>query len=84
MKNRVYQIQECLANELDDYKDKGNKYMDDNIWEIQELYKNKEQRRELDKKGIVKDEEVILIKLYKVSTTTSKTTSSKITELSFI
>ena len=31
MKNRVYQIQECLANELDDYKDKGNKYMDDNI-----------------------------------------------------
>ena len=84
MKNRMYQIQGCLANELDDYKDKGNKYMDDNIWEIQELYKNKEQRRELDKKGIVKDEEVILIKLYKVSTTTSKTTSSKITELSFI
>ena len=31
MKNWVYQIQECLANELDDYKDKGNKYMDDNI-----------------------------------------------------
>jgi len=48
------------------------------------LYKNKEQRRELDKKGIVEDEEVILIKPYKVSTTTSKTTLSKITELSFI
>ena len=31
MKNRMYQIQGCLANELDDYKDKGNKYMDDNI-----------------------------------------------------
>ena len=84
MENWVYQIQRCLADKLDDYKDKGNKYMNDNIQEIQELYKNKEQRRESDKKGIVEDEEVILIKPYKISTTTSKTTSSKITELSFI
>jgi len=31
MENQVYQIQRCLANELDDYKDKDNKYVDDNI-----------------------------------------------------
>jgi len=28
MENWVYQIQRYLANELDDYKDKGNKYID--------------------------------------------------------
>jgi len=84
MENWVYQIQRCLANKLNNYKDKGNKYVDNNIQEIQELYKNEEQRRESNKEGIVKDKEVILIKPYKVSTTTSKTTSSKTTELSFI
>ena len=31
MENQVYQIQRCLASKLDDYKDKGNKYIDDNI-----------------------------------------------------
>jgi len=31
MENWVYQIQRCLADKLDDYKDKGNKYMNDNI-----------------------------------------------------
>jgi len=34
MENQVYQIQICLADELDDYKDKGNKYVDGNIQEI--------------------------------------------------
>jgi len=48
------------------------------------LYKNEEQRRESNKKGIVEDKKVILIKPYKVLTTTSKTTSSETTELSFI
>jgi len=76
MENWVYQIQRCLANELDDYKDKGNKYVDDNIQEIQELYKNEEQRKESNKKGIVEDEEVILIKPYEILTTISKTTES--------
>jgi len=42
MENWVHQIQKYLANELDDYKDKDNKYVNNNIWEIQELYKNKE------------------------------------------
>jgi len=31
-----------LANELNHYKEKGNKYMDDNIWEIQKLYMDEE------------------------------------------
>jgi len=38
--------------------------VDDNIWEIQELYIDEEMKKE---KGKVKDKEVILIKPYKVS-----------------
>ena len=51
--------------------------MDDNIQEIQELYKNEEQEKESNK-GRVEDKEVILIKLYKISESTS------LLELSFI
>jgi len=57
-----------LASELDHYKEKGNRYIDNNIQEIQELYIDKEMKKE---KGKVEDEEMILIKLYKVSTMTS-------------
>ena len=64
-----------LANELDAYKEQRNKYIDDNIREIQDLYRNEEQKKKL-RRGIVGDEEVILIKPYKVLTTTSKTTES--------
>ena len=64
-----------LANKLDTYKEWGNKYIDDNIREIQDLYRDEEQKKELGR-GIVKDDEVILIKPYKVSTTTFKTTES--------
>ena len=45
MENRMYQVQRMLDNELDTYKGKENKYMNDNIEEIQELYKNKEHRK---------------------------------------
>ena len=38
MEDRVYQVQRMLADELDAYKEQGNKYVDDNIQEIQELY----------------------------------------------
>ena len=38
----AYQIQRMLANELDAYKKRGNKYVDDNIREIQDLYRNEE------------------------------------------
>ena len=35
-----------LANELDQYKGKGNKYVDDNIQEIQDLYMEEEKKEE--------------------------------------
>ena len=49
--------------------------MDDNIWEIQKLYKNEEQGKKSNK-GRVEDEEVILIKPYKVLESTSSLESS--------
>ena len=63
---RVFQIQRMLADELDRYKGKDNKYVEENIQEIQELYKDEERQ---EKEGRIEDEEVILIKLYEVSTT---------------
>ena len=70
---QTFQIQRMLANELDHYKEKGNKYMNDNIQEIQELYMDEETKK---KEGKVEDEEVILIKPYEVSTTTSSSLTS--------
>jgi len=67
MDEQTFQIQRMLANELDWYKEKGNSYMDDNIQEIQEIYIEEEKKEE---KGIVEEKEVILVKLYEVSTTT--------------
>ena len=34
MEERTFQTQRMLANELNRYKGKGNKYVEDNIWEI--------------------------------------------------
>ena len=62
-----------LADELDAYKGKGNTYVDSNIQEIQELYKDKEMKR---KKERIKEEEVILIKPYEISSSTSLSTKS--------
>ena len=42
MKDWAYQIQHMLADELDNYKGQGNQYVDNNIQEIQELYKDRE------------------------------------------
>ena len=64
-----------LVDELDDYKGKGNKYVDDNIEEIQELYKDNGQRKELKGKG-VQDEKVLLFKPYKKLTQSDTTKSS--------
>jgi len=72
MDERVFQIQRMLADELDHYKEKGNRYMDDNIQEIQKLYIDKETKKE---KGKVEDKEVILIKPYEVSTIMSSSSS---------
>ena len=66
-----------LANELDQYKGEGNKYIEDNIQEIQKLYMDEKRKKE---EGKVEDEEVILIKPYKVSIATT----SLISQTSFI
>jgi len=78
MENWVFQIQRILANKLDAYKGKENKYMNNNIWKIQDLYKEKEVKREEER---IKDKEVILIKLYKVS---KKTLTSSLAQTRFI
>jgi len=69
----AFQIQRMLADKLDHYKGRGNRYIDDNIQEIQELYMDEEMKKE---KGKVKDDEVILIKPYKVSMTTSSSSQT--------
>ena len=64
----AFQVQRMLANKLDHYKERGNRYVNNNIWEIEELYIEEEKKEE---KGKIEDEEVILIKPYDVSMTTS-------------
>ena len=64
MENWIFQIQRILADELDVYRGRGNLYMNDNIREIQDLYRDKKWKKE---EGMIEDEEVILIKPYKVS-----------------
>ena len=44
MDDRAFQIQRMLANELDQYKERGNRYVEENIQEIQELYIEEENR----------------------------------------
>ena len=73
MNNRVFQIQRMLANELDRYKGKENRYVEENIREIQKLYIEEKNRGE---KGAIEDEEVILVKPYEISTTTSSSSST--------
>ena len=57
-----------LVDELDAYKGKGNKYVNNNIWEIQDLYKEEEVKKEEER---IEDKEVILVKFYEISKTTS-------------
>jgi len=59
-------------------KEKGNNYVNDNIWEIQDLYKEEVEKKE---EGRIKEEEVILIKLYEVS---ESTLTSSLAQTSFI
>jgi len=77
MDDRAFQIQRRLADELDRYKGKGNRYVEENIREIQKLYIKEENRGE---RGVVEDEEVILVKPYEVSTKTSLSSTSFITD----
>ena len=73
MENHVFQVQRMLADELDAYKGRENMYVNDNIWEIQELFKEEEIKKE---EGRIEDEEVILVKSYKISQFRSLTSSS--------
>ena len=73
MDKRAFKIQRMLADKLDHYKRKGNRYMNDNIQEIQELYVDEEIKKEKEK---VEDNEVILIKPYEVSTTISSSSQT--------
>ena len=66
-----------LADELDQYKGKGNRYVEENIWEIQDLYIKEKNREE---KGVVEEEEVILVKPYEMSTIMSSSSTSFITD----
>ena len=59
MDERVFQIQRILADELDQYKRRENKYVDMNIKEIQELYMAEEAKKE--DKGTTENDEVILV-----------------------
>ena len=78
MDDRAFQIQRRLADELDWYKGKGNDYVDGNIKEIQELYMDEGTKEE---KGVIENEEVILVQPYEVSSkTTSSSTTSFITD----
>ena len=73
MDERAFQVQRMLADELDHYRGKGNDYVDNNIKEIQELYMNKEIKEE---KGVVENEEVILVRPYEISSTTTSSSST--------
>ena len=66
-----------LADELDQYKGKGNRYVEENIWEIQDLYIKEKNREE---KGVVEEEEVILVKPYEMSMIMSSSSTSFITD----
>ena len=72
MDKRAFQIQRMLADELDRYKGKDNKYVEDNIKEIQELYTNKEINQA---QGTIENEEVILVQPYQVESTTTSSSS---------
>jgi len=65
-----------LADELNVYKGQGNKYVDENVQEIQEIYKENEDKKE----GKIEDKEIILIKPYKVNESTSTTKFSFIND----
>jgi len=73
MDERAFQIQRMLADELDRYKGKDNKYVEDNIKEIQELYMNEEINQAQE---TIENEEVILVRPYQVESTTTSSSST--------
>ena len=73
MDKRAFQIQRRLADKLDQYKGKGNSYVDDNIREIQDIYMEEEMKDQGEK---IENNEVILLKPYEASSSTSISTHS--------
>ncbi len=63
MEDWAYQAQQMLADKLDKYKRRGITYVNNNIQEIQDLYRDKRQKKELEERR-VEDKEVILIMPY--------------------
>ena len=78
MNEQAFQIQRMLANELDRYNGKVNKYVDENVEEIQNIYI--EENVQDKGKERVEEEEVILIKPYEISESISTKSSSFIDE----
>ena len=74
MENQVYHIQTLLVDKLDKCKGKGKAYAKEHIKEIQDIYKQEDQRVKqpmtVDKgkqwENQVQDKEVFLYKLYKL------------------
>ena len=77
MDDRAFQVQRRLADELDRYKGKGNNYVDENIREIQDIYMDEEKKNQ---GGRIEEDEIILVKPYETSTTTSSSTPSFISD----
>ena len=67
-----------LADELDQYKERGNSHVNENMQKIQDLYIEEEQWGKNKEK--IEEEEVILIKPYKVSESILTKSSSFIDE----
>ena len=80
MENQVYHIQTLLANKLDRCKGKGNAYAEEHIKEIQNIYKQENQKveqlmivnKEKQWENQVQDKEVLLYKPYDISSKSSK------------
>ena len=78
IENQVYHIQQLLVDKLDNCKEKGNKYAEEHIKEIQDVYKQEDivmkSPQTIDKgKQRVEEEEVFLYKPYNVDEHKSKT-----------
>ena len=80
MENQVYHIQTLLADELDRYKEKGNIYAEEHIKEIQDVYKQEDQKvkqlitvnKGKQQENQVQGKEVFLYKSYNTSSKSSK------------
>ena len=79
IENWTYHIQKLLVDELDNCKGKGNKYAEEHIKEIQDVYKQDNQEIEkstINNREQVQEKEVFLYKLIDVIPLKPKTSES--------